>query len=331
MLSKKHNIDDLEYLAQLGFEKTIVNDADINQLKIKIKNRVFSYNNGLYLSFISLIIGVFIGISCFFTLYNHPKNIASKTVVVLMDSTLQNTKSIEKIIVLDTVELQFENFINPQKSKQINTLSFTSNATDTVHITPITPIILNSITDKNVSAKKIKYMLNASVIYLYDLKITNYSLLYFNKNEQVKLDENTGTPASYANINEFKSRALKQEADYFLHDAIADAVLNYKKGNYNECINVLNIVSKYTDSDINCKFYCGMSYFNKKNYLLAKNYFEDCISNPNNTFLQESQYYKALCLIELGNTEDAKILLKEIIYDAEFYSQKAFVKLNGLN
>ena len=51
--NNKH-IDDLEYLANLGFEKNPITDADLNELHSKIKTKAFSYNNGLYFSFISL-------------------------------------------------------------------------------------------------------------------------------------------------------------------------------------------------------------------------------------------------------------------------------------
>ena len=61
----KNNMDDLEYMAQLGFEKVAISDADLKELNTKINSRVFSYNNGIYFGFISLIVGVFIGVSLF--------------------------------------------------------------------------------------------------------------------------------------------------------------------------------------------------------------------------------------------------------------------------
>ena len=65
MQRDKKNIDDLDYLSQLGFEEVAVTDVDMKELQSKIKSRVFSYNNGFYFAFVSLIVGVFIGVSFF--------------------------------------------------------------------------------------------------------------------------------------------------------------------------------------------------------------------------------------------------------------------------
>lgn len=292
--------------------------------------RVSFNNNGVYFSFISLIIGGFIGVSCFFSIYNRPKIFAAKADTILTDTSILKPTP-EKTIALDTIIIQHENFIYHKKEKIIDTLSHEANITDSILITPIEPININSISDKNLSPTKIKYMPNASIVYLHDLKITNYSLLYFNKNDQIKLNT-SGLSAAYANKTATLNgvEGLKQESTYYLHDIIAEAMLYYNKGNYNQCINSLNTVAAYTNVDINCKFYYGMCYYNKKNFLKAKGYFEDCISNPNNTFLQEALYYKALCLIETGNLEEAKILLKQIADDGEFYSQKALIALSKM-
>ena len=66
-----------------------------------------------------------------------------------------------------------------------------------------------------------------------------------------------------------------------------------------------------------------MSYYQTKNYIKALDYFERCIENANNTFLQEALYYQAVCLNESGNTEKASKLFKSIAEEGEFYSEKA--------
>lgn len=327
--NNKH-IDELEYLANLGFEKTTVTDADLNELRLKIKSKTFSYNNGLYFSFISLVVGVFIGISCFFTLYNQPKNVASKNNFVFKDTATTTPKKINQIILLDTVKLQRENFINPKKTTLVDSLISTTNSYDSISVNTIQPLVITTLSDKNLNPAKIKYIPNASIIYLHDLKITNYSLLYFKKNEQILFPNSSGVSANYSTLKDINHQPLKQTANYYLHEAIAEAMLYYKKANYNQCMNLLNTLWEYNKEDINCKFYYGMCYYNKNNFSEAKKQFEDCVTNPNNAFLQEAQYYNALCLIELGSIIEAKTQLKQIVEDAEFYSQKALIKLNEL-
>jgi hypothetical protein len=326
MLPNKNSIDDLEYLANLGFENTTLSTADIEELNAKIKKRVFSYNNGIYFSFISLIVGVFIGISCFFTIHNQPKNYASTTNLVLKDNLVTTKPIIVPTIVLDTIHVEHENFIYPHKRKIQDTTIEKIILNDSISIQYIEPITINTLSDKNIKASKIKHLPNASVIYLHDLKITNYSFLYFKKNEHIRLDHHSGLSSNYANSSATKEDLLLQP-NYYLHEVISDAMLFYKKANYNECINSLNTLAHYNKEDINCKFYYGLCYFNKKNYEKALPYFDECIFNLNNTFLQEAQFYTALCLIETNKNEEAKTILKQIVEDGEFYSQKAYTLL----
>ena len=81
---------------------------------------------------------------------------------------------------------------------------------------------------------------------------------------------------AYANkedLNKNSRVKVKQGADYFLHEEFADALLAFKKGNYGQSIYSLNVISGYNDNDINCNFYLGMSYYYKKNYEKANEYF----------------------------------------------------------
>ena len=89
-------------------------------------------------------------------------------------------------------------------------------------------------------------------------------------------------------------------------------MLPFKKGNFKQSIYALNVISSYNDDDMNCNFYLGMSYYYTKNFIKAIDYFNRCIENSNNTFLQESMYYQALSLYESGNKESANKLFKTI-------------------
>lgn len=324
----KNNIDDLDYLAQLGFEKVAVNDADLADLKSKVKSRTFSYNNGIYFGFISLIIGIFIGVSLFFMIDNKPELYSSNTPNKILNDSLPAKKTLaETPIILDTINIVKENFIHTSSVVDHvtdNAGNTYYSANDSVVMIPSKAIDVSAML-KETSESKIKYITNAPVVYIHDLKVTNYTSLYFKKNQYVRLPLKGALSVAYANKEDINKAnpGLKQSADYFLHEEFSDALLSFKKGNYGQCIYSLNVISGYNDNDINCNFYLGMSYYYKKNYEKATEYLERCIEDQNNAFLQEAMYYKALALYENGDKELALEKFKVIADEGEFYAEKA--------
>jgi hypothetical protein len=330
MQVNKNNMDDLEYIAGLGFEQVTITDSDLTDLNTKIKDRIFSYNNGLYFGFISLLVGVLVGVSIFFAIDNTPRIYSSDLPDKILDEKQAQKKSyVENYVPLDTVSVVKENFINPishsRKIQDSVSQVLINRLIDTAVIIQTQPINLSIVVGDPISESNIKYISNAPVVYIHGLKVTNYSTLYFKKNQFIKLPVKSGLPVSFANKEEYgrSHSELKQSADYYLHEEFSEALLTFNKGNFKECIYALNVISSYNDEDINCNFYLGMCYYYTKNYAKAMDYFNRCIENSNNTFLQEAMYYNALSLYESGNKEDALKKFKQIAEEGEFYSQKA--------
>ncbi|MDO8999917.1 MAG: tetratricopeptide repeat protein [Bacteroidota bacterium] len=325
----KNNMDDLDYISELGFEKVVTTNNDLLDLSSKIKKRIFSYNNGFYFGFISLIVGVFIGVSVFYMVDNQPKIYSSDFPNKILNEKPPVKQNTQIYLELDTVNISKENFVKPEThfKKIQDTTNQLANIKhiDTAIIIPSKPLDLSLLLENNIPESKIKYISNSSVVYIHDLKVTNYTTLYFKKNQFVKLPVKGGLPVSYANKDDLnRSRTgLKQSADYFLHEEFSDALLAFKNKNYNQSIYALNVISGYNDEDVNCNFYLGMCYYYKKNYSKANEFFDRCIQSSNNTFLQEATYYRALSLYESGDKVSAIQKFKFIAEEGEFYSEKA--------
>ena len=328
------NMTDLEYLAGLGFEKTPCNDSDINELKAKVSARSFSYNSGSYFTFISLISGIFLGISAFFKVYTPPLSHTKFQKEAFQSTANKNNGEPAKLatVILDTVNIVKENFVRTANihlpAKKLTDTLHNEVAVaghDSAYIIPSLPIELPALKTEKISEPEIKYIPNSPIIYLHDLKITDYSSLYFKKNKFINLRIRESLNAAYSNKEDYTKydNVLEPTDNYYLHDVIKEAMLHFKNQNYNVCIKSLNTVAQFTGNDINCRFYYGMCNFYKKNYTEALKNLEDCISNPNNSFLQEAEYYKALCLSELGNKAKAQELFKRIAEDGGFYAEKA--------
>ncbi|PBQ31135.1 hypothetical protein CNR22_04935 [Sphingobacteriaceae bacterium] len=322
--------DDLDYLAELGFEQVATDASDLNDLKKRIHRRTFSFSN-LYLMSGSLIVGVVIGFALFFGFSGDKKNVSEK----INTSSLENPQTPDegepvKTITLDTINIVKENFIKPTAHKRLeNAEKESTEQSESADKIISKPVDLSELAKGHLKEGKLKYIINAPVFYLHDMKITSYTTLYFEKNRFVRF---SGLSAAYYASDEdnAKESNLKESADYYLHEEIASAMLKFKKGKYDEAIYTLKNVASYNAKDLNCDFYTAMCYYHKKNFTKAIPLFDECIFNANNTFLQEAMYYKALSLSENGNKEEAKKLFEKIVDEGEFYAIKAKAALSGL-
>lgn len=323
-------INDLDYLAQQGFDKVSVTDADLNGLVKQVRSKTFSYNSGLYFAFISLMMGIFIGASLFFVFdTNAITYLPVKQLPVITDTLATQTLPLAHPVPLVEVAPVKDNFIDPNVKalEAINVSSKNSplQYTDSIITIPEKPVDARLFNKGNVQEAKLKFIANAPVIYIHDLKVTDYTTLYFKKNHFVEFTGRPGTSADYSSKNNAGQNAshIKQSPDYFLHEELAEALLYFKKGSFDACINLLNVVANYNDNDINCSFYLAMSYYYKHNYTKAISLFDVCIENLNNTFLQEAMFYKALSLYESGDKTEAITAFKTIAEEEGFYAEKA--------
>jgi len=324
------NISDLEYLADIGFEQAASIEKEMDELRLMVKSRSFSYNSGKYFVFINIITGVFFGITFFFAVYSSPLSQSS------FSKTITKSKSAERpngmrVIALDTISIVKENFVKEEskQTKLSDTLNSiiekTDEGADSILMISSQPFNLVQLKNEKVNDPALKFIPNSPVIFIHDLKITDYSFLYFKQNKFITVNGSYGLNASYANKEDFDryGNVLEPPQNFYLHEAIAEAMLFFKNKNYNGCINSLNTVAQFTGNDINCRFYFGMCYFYKRNYTSALKDFDACIYNLNNTFVQEAEYYKALCLFELGNKTEALNLFRKISGEEGFYAEKA--------
>ena len=330
---KQQGPDDLEYLASLGFEQVPAAEKDVQELVKQIRSRSFSYNSGGYFATLCLLVGVFLGASVFFALYEPAPDRLTVT-PPLIETPARQTPVVHQ---LDTITVSGENFERPEpahtrrpEKQQDEALPPAESAQ------PESAPVLSGKMDVSLLLKqplkeeKLRYIANAPVFYIHDLKITDYRLLYFKHNRFVPFSGTAATRAEKESPEQNYSR-LKQDADYYLHEELAGALLQFKKGRYDACIQSLNLVAACNKEDVNCSFYLGLCYYNKKNYEKAVQLLNQCLLSLNNTFLQEAMYYKALCLSESGHNAEAAILLKQISEEGEFYAGKAEALLKTIH
>ncbi len=339
MPHNKHTPDDLNYLAELGFEAMQGSDLEVNALKETIKAKTKKRMNQSVLIISSICIGALAGIFLFKIwqtnsnsekkLVNIPTN---ESTTILTEKTTSNSTP---VLQMDTVELvvksktqvayKNESFVKPSTPAPLQSI-----ITDSIYELNSRLPEIDLTPPSSAPALQLRYMANAPILFLHDLKVTNYHQLYFKKEQLVMIDGgmDKSTDASKetkeANKDNFLNLGRKH---YYLHQAISDALYYFSRKEYLSSQQLLYRVKSFTKQDINCDFYLGMSYYYQNDYLKALKYFNLVLENENNTFLQEAEFYKAHTLYELGEQNTAINLFKKIKNENGFYAEKASLYL----
>jgi len=195
-------------------------------------------------------------------------------------------------------------------------------------ITSITPgLIPNAVKTPEVVVESV---FNSNVIYIYDLKVTNYNALYFNYH--INPFEIKGhTPSNKENKESANTMFEKDFEQTIAADKVLKAGLAFfNKGKYEKALAEFQLLLEANPKDVNSLFYSAVSYFNIGNYDRTIKNLEAVLKSSNNTFHPEAKWNLALSNLKIGEKTKAKQLLIEIVNEKGFYSKRAGEKLKGL-
>lgn len=327
-LEKDMQQDDLSYLSSVAFEQFKVSDSEIailnNIIDKKTKGNTSSFNT----IFISLLCGLLIGISIFFVIFqknkNHPsvyQSIEEEQTTNTLHNSIKQADTIFPIIENKVVE-HYHTVADKIQEESISEIEMPETL-------PTKQITLPPIEDKEEDIV-FAFTPNAPIVFISNLKVTNYRMYYFKQSEAIDLSLNTGVPAQYGSKAEIERPVMNSSNTYLAHKVIAQAMRFFNSKHIVNCIEELAILYKYNKDDANAQFYLGMCYYQLQKYGIAETYFQKNLDNVNNIFHQESQYYKALCLLNLKQTDEAVIQLQTIVNNKGFYSERAKETLSKL-
>lgn len=170
---------------------------------------------------------------------------------------------------------------------------------------------------------------NVKMLYIKNLKAVDYSILYTNhiaKKEWIL----TGTSAD-KETSSSEGVIAEHVIKYIPYkDFLIEGLTMFSKNDYKGALgHLLTIQQQYPD-DVNASFYSGLCYYNLGKTRQAINMFDKSISNSITTFKEESEWYKALSLLEDGKKSEAKELIKKIESEGGFYAKAAREKLKTM-
>jgi tetratricopeptide (TPR) repeat protein len=164
---------------------------------------------------------------------------------------------------------------------------------------------------------------NVKTLYINGLLVIDYSEQY---SESSSASELSGTPAKYKTLKDTtqdKTTTSETQQQYDYKDYLTLSLNKYKQDNYKAALkNFLLILNQYPE-DLNAKFYGGLCYYNINNPTKAMEFFDYILAHDYNTFYQEAQFYKALCLQRMGEYGKANLLLKKIVAQNGFFAEQA--------
>lgn len=322
-LEKQMQQDDLHYLSSVAFEQFSVSDADIKKLNQRIDKRVSFNSKSFQTVFISVLCGLLIGISIFFIIFqkskNHPSVFQSLFEETTVHKSLNNT-----ILSVDTLFPVIESEVAPIEHyssivEQPEELSV-AEAPDMLSTIPSTLAEINTEENNDII---LRFIPNAPVVFIHQLKVTNYRFYYFKQSQAIDLSVSSGLSAQYESSDKVEVSRLNKSNAYLAHRIIQNAMRLFNSKKYVNCIEELNLLYTFNSDDANAQFYLGMCYYLTGKYALAQNYFQKNLDNQNNIFHQESEFYQALCLLNTQQTEKAVEQLQYIISNKGFYSARA--------
>ncbi len=255
----------------------------------------------------------------YFNSENEAKTTLSDSQLKLELKNISNSKAIEK-----TKQITYEKTIASQPETQE---------------TKIPETVVIDVDPENVDAKKIEEIenfdekkiveSNAKMLYIKNLKAVDYSDFYTN---HIAKKEWLMTGITADKEDEKSDGAFNEQITKYIpyKEFLIESLTKFSKNDFKGSVtNLLIILQQYPD-DINAAFYSGLCYYNLGKQRQAIAMFDKAISNSITTFREESEWYKCLSLIENGQREEAKVILKNIAGENGFYAKAAREKLKGM-
>jgi hypothetical protein len=206
---------------------------------------------------------------------------------------------------------------------------------------PEAPIVISEILElikpDNIIGKRMEHASNTIVkpyfdsddIYIYDLKISNYTDLYFFDPDHNSDLFKRHTPVSKENRSSVLNDTEMIQyvpADRILKDGLAQ----FSRKNYEKAIENFCELLEYNPDDVNAQFYSAVAWYNLNKSIKAIPLFQKVCDNENGSFKPEAQWYLALSNFKVSDFGEAKTILEHIVAENGFYSKRAAEKLKKL-
>lgn len=167
-----------------------------------------------------------------------------------------------------------------------------------------------------------------NILFILDLKVVDNAQKEAEDSFYNLSDLTDFTPANFSTFTAFKRSekyrgifAEPLESTYL--DQVETGLKYFKKGDYARAIRVFKLILKEDHLDVNALFYSALSEYEMGNYERALVGFTRVENLANQSFNQESEWYRALSLRKLGRIDESNSLMMKIANGDGHYSDRA--------
>ncbi|MBN2805618.1 MAG: tetratricopeptide repeat protein [Prolixibacteraceae bacterium] len=97
----------------------------------------------------------------------------------------------------------------------------------------------------------------------------------------------------------------------------------YNQGNYTEALEQFSKVLRENPEHPMCNFYSGLSYQEIEEYRKAISYYQNVINEKDNLFIEQAEWYMALCYLKTDHQSKAYSIFNQILDKNGYYSKDA--------
>jgi hypothetical protein len=175
-----------------------------------------------------------------------------------------------------------------------------------------------------------KSFVGIQVINVLNYEIADYTEIRKKTDWKAFAIDEVGVPANFGSAEERKAyeESQKDQISIPYIAYITQCIDAFDKQNYDVAINRLAYIRSQYPDDINAMFYTAMSHFYKGSWETAIVEFETTLKNRVNPFKEETKFYMASTLKNLGRREESDRLFFEIVQKGGFYAERALKELN---
>ena len=101
------------------------------------------------------------------------------------------------------------------------------------------------------------------------------------------------------------------------------ALQKYEDENYEEALLLFEQLLEKRKDDMAVNLYSGISYLEMEKYQKATHTFQTIIADDNNLFIEQAEWYLAMCYVKTDENGKAKELLDELIKKESYYKEMA--------
>jgi tetratricopeptide (TPR) repeat protein len=112
---------------------------------------------------------------------------------------------------------------------------------------------------------------------------------------------------------------------------LLNALELYEEKDYDQALVLFEEILENRSNNMAINLYSGISYMEEEEYHKATTSFNHIISDNDNLFIEQAQWYLSMCYIKTEKSEKAKEILNQIIEQESYYKEQALKVLKDLD